>query len=568
LNNNDLSIVLCGEAGQGIQTVEHLLGRLLPLSGYYIFSTSEFMSRIRGGFNSSEVRVASTPVSAYLERIDLLFPFFKGAIQHLQKRIAPDTIILGESINIDPKEIDGHRIIDIPFSKLASEVGGTLYLNIIASGVICGLLQADLDAINHYLTKFFAEKGQEIITKNLEAMKIGYELGVNLLNSGKIQTNIPKNSKVKDNFIISGTESIGLGVIAGGCNFISSYPMSPSTGLLVFLSQQSNAFDIIAEQAEDEISAINMALGAWYAGARGMVTTSGGGFALMVEGLSLAGVTESPIVIHLAQRPGPGTGLPTRTEQADLLFALHAGHGEFPRIILAPGSAEQGFSLAQKAFNLADKYQVPVFLLTDQYFLDSNYSFSSLDLSAIKVEKQFIRTTPAYKRYQLTASGLSPRGIPGYGEGLVTLDSDEHEEDGRITENHDVRIQMVNKRLKKLELLKQDIIPPELIGPENYKNLIICWGSTYHAVREALNTLKRDDLAVLHFKQVYPVHPLTADYLKKADKTIILEGNATAQFKQLIKLQTSIEIDDQILKYNGQPFSVEEIIKKLKELLS
>jgi 2-oxoglutarate ferredoxin oxidoreductase subunit alpha len=373
---------------------------------------------------------------------------------------------------------------------------------------------------------------------------------------------------VKNNFVLSGTESIGLGAIDGGCNFISSYPMSPSTGVLVFLSQQSNAFDIIAEQAEDEISAINMALGAWYAGARGMVTTSGGGFALMAEGLSLAGVTESPIVIHLAQRPGPGTGLPTRTEQADLLFALRAGHGEFPRIILAPGSPEHGFSLAQKAFNLADKYQVPVFLLTDQYFLDSNFSFSSLDLSAIKVEKKFIRTTPSYKRYQLTTNGLSPRGIPGYGEGLVTLDSDEHEEDGRITENSDVRIQMVKKRLKKLELLKQDIIPPELIGPAKYKYLVICWGSTYHAVREALNTLKRDDLAALHFKQVYPVHPITADYLKKADKTIILEGNATAQFKQVIKLQTSIEIDDQILKYNGQPFSVEEIIKQLKERLS
>jgi len=215
-----------------------------------------------------------------------------------------------------------------------------------------------------------------------------------------------------------------LGAIAGGCSFISTYPMSPSTGVWIFLTQHSKEFDIITDQSEDEISAINMAIGAWYAGARGMVATSGGGFALMVEGLSLASMIETPVVIHLGQRPGPATGLPTRTEQADLEFVLHAGHGEFPRIILTPGTMEDAFNLSQRAFDLADKYQVPVFILTDQYFLDSYYNLPSLNLSDIRNQSHVVKTNKEYKRYQLTENGISPRGIPGYGEGLVSVDSD------------------------------------------------------------------------------------------------------------------------------------------------
>jgi 2-oxoglutarate ferredoxin oxidoreductase subunit alpha len=343
--------------------------------------------------------------------------------------------------------------------------------------------------------------------------------------------------------------------------------MSPSTAVLVFLAKHGRDFDIIAEQAEDEIAAMNMAIGAWYAGARAMVTTSGGGFALMTEGLSLAGMLESPIVIHLGQRPGPATGLPTRTEQADLELALYAGHGEFPRIILAPGKIEDAFYLTQKAFNLAAKYQVPVFVLTDQYFLDSYYNTASLDSSGVKVEEHILKSAKDYKRYELTDDGISPRGIPGFGKGLVAVDSDEHDTEGHITEDLDLRIKMVDKRLKKTDLIRAEAVPPELRGPENYKTLIVCWGSTYNVAKEAVTNLGRDNISLLHFKQLCPLHERTADYLNKAEMLIIVESNATSQFGKLIKLQTGMEIENKILKYNGLAFSVEEVVERLSGLL-
>ncbi len=563
--NGDVSIVLCGEAGQGIQTVEHILTQTLKLSGYNVFSTQEYMSRIRGGNNSTSIRISSKRVSAPLDRIDILIPFSKGSIDHLRWRISPETVILGEE-KVYKDEYDGDKAIKIPISQIASEVGGAIYSNTIAASIIAGLFKVDKNILNEFLRHRFAGKDESIIQKNIEAVKRGYEISDNLIENDGIEIEVQKDPEICNEIIMDGIEALSLGAIAGGCNFLSFYPMSPSTGVAVYLAQHSKEFDIIVEQAEDEISAINMVLGAWYAGARGLASTSGGGFALMVEALSLAGMIESPIVIHLAERPGPATGLPTRTEQADLFFALYSGHGEFPRIIFAPGKIEDMFYLAQRAFNLADKYQVPVFILTDQYVLESHYNIKMLDYASIKQEKYFIKTEKDYKRYKLTDNGISPRGIPGFGEGLVVLDSDEHDEEGHITEDQNVRNNMVNKRLRKLESIKNDIISPEFLGNENYKTLVIAWGSNYNVVKEAMEHLERNDMAFLHYKQVYPLHPSTADYLRKAEKTVIIENNATAQFANLIKLHTGIDIDKKILKYSGLPFSVEEIYKNLKDI--
>jgi 2-oxoglutarate ferredoxin oxidoreductase subunit alpha len=234
---------------------------------------------------------------------------------------------------------------------------------------------------------------------------------------------------------------------------------------------------------------------------------------------------------------------------------------------LAPGTIEDCFYLAQKAFNLADQYQVPVFVLTDQYLLESHYNIPSLDPTRTPFEKHFVETKQGYRRYQITETGLSPRGIPGFGEGLVVIDSDEHDEEGHLTEDLNLRTQMVNKRLKKLDLLKNDIIPPELVGPEDYETLVVGWGSTYHAIRESLKKLNQEDVAFLHFKQVYPLHPNTLTYFKKAKKTVIVENNGTAQFGQLIRIQTGFDMDRKILKYNGLPFSVEELGERLKSIL-
>ena len=566
--SRSVSIVLCGQAGQGIQTVEHLLTRIFKLAGHNVFATKEYMSRIRGGMNSTSIRIGSRPVRASVSRIDILVPLNKGALQHVESRLSTHTLILADK-EILSADLDRTtcKTVDVPFTQTATEIGNKIYSNVVAVGAIAGLFDIELQAASKYVERFFADKAEDVVHKNLAALKAGFDHGADLATSSQINFDIKADADVEQQVLLNGSEAVALGAIAGGCNFIASYPMSPSTGVLAFLAKHAKDFDIVAEQAEDEIAAINMGLGAWYAGARAMVTTSGGGFALMTEGVSLAGMLESPMVIHLAQRPGPATGLPTRTEQGDLELALYAGHGEFSRIILAPGTIQDAFYLTQRAFNLADKYQVPVFILTDEYFMDSYYNTATPDLAKVKVEKHITRTSKDYQRYAFTKSGVSPRGVPGYGKGLVLVDSDEHDTQGHITEDFDLRVKMVDKRLKKGERLKADIIPPELTGPEDYKSLIVCWGSTYHVVEEAIQKLERDDVALLHFKQVHPLSDTTADYLQKAKQTIIVENNATSQFARLIKLQTGIEIDNKILKYNGLSFYVEELTEKLKEIL-
>lgn len=299
-----------------------------------------------------------------------------------------------------------------------------------------------------------------------------------------------------------------------------------------------------------------------------MVTTSGGGFALMSEGISLSGMTETPIVIHLAQRPGPATGLPTRTEQGDLELALYSGHGDFPRVILAPGTLEDAFTLTQQAFNLAAQFQVPVIILTDQYFMDLYYNFPPFDLSKVEIHKHIVRTSKGYLRYKYTENGVSPRGIPGFGDGLVRADSDEHDEAGFITEDLDgTRVKMVEKRLKRLEAISKESIPPVLLGEKNYETLVIGWGSTFTAIEEALKRLGNNTVAFLHFKQVYPLPSETKAFLEKAKKVIIVENNVTGQFAKLLKLHTGFACENTILKFNGMPFSVEELVQKIALLL-
>ncbi len=566
-NIKSISIVLCGQAGQGIQTVENILTKIMSSAGFNVFATKEYMSRVRGGMNSTQIRISQEPVNAFLERIDILVPLDKGAINHVGGRVSAETVIIGEK-NVCGDEIqEGNRFYDIPFTEIATGLGNKVFSNTVAVGALASLLGVEKERVFKLIKKVFSGKPKEIIDKNIEAAEKGYQKAAELDVSFQIQA--PKKAKQnnKHQIIVNGAQAVALGAIAGGCNFVSSYPMSPSTAVLVFLAQNGSDFGIIAEQAEDEIAAVNMAVGAWYAGARVMVTTSGGGFALMTEGISLAGMIESPLVVHLAQRPGPATGLPTRTEQADLELALYAGHGEFPRIIFAPGTLEEAFQLTCKAFELADKFQVPVFILTDQYFVDSYYNTNAFDVSSRKTKQYFIKTQKNYKRYELTENGISPRGIPNYGKGFVCVDSDEHDEQGHITEDLDLRIEMVDKRLKKLDLIKEEIMSPEIIGPKKYKNLIICWGSTRNIVCEAVDILHRKDTAVLHFAQVYPLHNSASEFIGRAKKTIAVESNATGQFTRLIKINTGIDIDKMILKYNGLSFAADELAEKLAGIL-
>jgi 2-oxoglutarate ferredoxin oxidoreductase subunit alpha len=572
----DISVVLCGEAGQGIQTVETILAQAVKQSGYHIFSTKEYMSRVRGGQNSTEIRVSSHRVASYVDRIDLLLALSSGAINHLRNRISSDTLIMGDTEHINSVKNDktganipDSNFIEIPLMETAQEIGGPIFANVIAAGALSCLLNIPKEIFDGLISDMFTRKGSEILEKDLKAGEAGYTIGKSLMESeeDEIQLSIQGQSSVRDELLINGTDAVGLGCLAGECRFISSYPMTPSTPLQNFLASNAHEFELIYEQAEDEIAAINMALGASYAGARSIVATSGSGFALMEEGVGLAGMIETPIVIYIGQRPGPAVGLPTRTSQEDLNLALYSGPGEFPRIIFSPGNLEDAFTLTHKAFDLAEKYQIPVFILSDQYFADCYYNIPSLPLEDVENENYLVKTTPEYKRYLITHDGITPRGIPGYGDGLVIVDSDEHDEEGHITEDLEIRTHMVNKRLIKMEQIRGEAVAPELGGSEDYQRLVIGWGSTYWPIREGVESFNKkypdQKLGFLHFKQVYPLHQSVADYLEKAEDVIILENNAQGQLANLIKLETGFEIQEKLLKYNGMPFSVEEVEERI-----
>ena len=564
----DVSIVLAGEAGQGIQTLEKILVNTLR-KRYHIYSTKEYMSRVRGGINSTEIRVSSKKVHAFINQIDILIPIHKDVMKRksILRRINEGTVIIGDKELMSENDFEGYNFVDVPFTKIAKEIGGEIYFNVIATGMLVGILDIEDEVAIEIIKSQFKNKSDEVINNNVKALKRGLEIGKRLEAEKKIVVEIKPEEDLTNNIMLNGSEAIGIGAIAGGCNFIASYPMSPSTGVLTYLSKMSKEFGIVVDQAEDEISAINMSLGAWYAGARAIVTTSGGGFALMNEAISLAGMTETPVVVHLAQRPGPATGLPTRTAQEDLNHVLYAGHGNFPRIILAPGTIEEGIELTHKAFNLADKYQVPVFILTDQYYVDSFYDLVEMNLTDLKNEYHIIETDENYERYNLTENGISPRGIPGYGKGYVAVDSDEHYENGRITEDHDVRNSMVMKRLQKLDQLKKDIITPVLVGDDKYKGLVIGWGSNFNVIAEALKNLIGEKLAFLHFKQIYPLHPMIKKYIEQSEFSIVIENNVAGQFSNLIQQEICRKIDYKILKYDGLPFAVEEIETEIRKIL-
>jgi len=561
---NDISIVLAGEAGQGIQTIEQLLTKILKLDGFHIYATKEYMSRVRGGTNSISIRIASRPVQAPLQRIDLLVALDEKVIPHLQYRVTEETIIAGDT------EVLGSvpGLLHVPLRQMAGELGNEMYANTIALGLISGLLAVDAQVMEKYLASRFADKGEEVVANNIKAAGLGYDRSRGMRESGEVRfADITRHDNANE-IMVNGSDAIAMGAIAGGCQCITSYPMTPGTGVITFMAQHQHDFNLLVEQAEDEIAAINMAMGAWYAGARAMVTTSGGGFALMTEGVSLAGMLEMPVVIHLAQRPGPATGLPTRTEQGDLELALYAGHGEFPRIILAPESLQSAFALSRKAFELADRYQVPVIILSDQYLVDTYYNTAAFALDPRENEHFIVETAEDYRRYQLTPDGISPRGIPGRGLGLVSADSDEHDEAGHITEDLELRVQMVDKRLHKLVKIKEELLPAVLEGSKDCRTIVVSWGSTNPIVREALGRLGSNDVAHIAIQQVYPLPADLHQYLTTAGKTIIVENNATSQMGSLILRETGHRFHHAILKYNGLPFTVEELVAHFQECLS
>jgi len=554
-NKDEITLVLGGEAGQGIQTVEQILLWAFKMTGFNVCATKEYMSRVRGGQNSTQIRVSNQRVSAFREHTDLLVALSPGALEHLQDRVSLDTVVLGD------EKVVADVALGLPFSRLAQEVGGPIFANIIAAGAVCSLFQVEADIFNQCLSAMFSRKGEEILRKDILAGEKGYQLAESW---PKIV--LEKDSTLSSQILLNGSEAVALGCMAGGCKFISSYPMTPSTAVQTFLAEHGSEVGLVYEQAEDEIAALNMALGASYAGAPSMVATSGSGFALMTEAVGLSGMMEIPVVIYIGMRPGPAVGLPTRTAQEDLNLALYSGPGEFARAIFAPGQLEDAYQLSQRAFHLADKYQIPVFILSDQYLADLNCNLPEDGLVDVEPEKYLVETEENYQRYQLTPDGISPRGVPGYGRGLVVVDADEHDQEGHITEDLELRTRMVEKRYHKLRMLRDEALAPVLYGEEDCEVLLVGWGSTYHPLEEARRELDRDDVGVLHFQQLYPLHPDTDKYLE-GKKTLIYENNIQGQLANLLKLEAGVDIQKRVLKYNGMPFSVEEVLRSVREVV-
>ena len=568
----DYNIKIAGAAGQGMQTIGQVLSKAFLRGGYHVFTLQSYHSRIRGGHTFFQIRISDRPVSAMDERADMLIALNQESVQLHGGKLKEPCVILYDASAVKecaPKA----ACFDVPFVKLAKETGGeAIYANAVAVGAAMGIIDFGLDLLEDIFVSFFEAKHKDAaIEANVKAAKAGYDFAKNRYKLARRIKIIPKDGSGR--ILINGNEAIALGALAAGCKFYSAYPMTPSTSIMLTVTKFADDFGVVVEQTEDEIAAINMAIGAAYTGVRAMTATSGGGLALMVEGISLAGMTETPVVIADAQRPAPATGLPTRTEQGDLEFVLYSGHGEFPRIVFAPGSPKEAFDITIKAFDLAEKYQIPVFILTDQYLADSLNDMDESNIREPKINRYLIsdaelKKSKEYKRYLLTADGISPRAIPGQAGVTVIADSDEHTEDGHLTEDLDIRVKMVDKRLKKMDGIRREAIAPTISGDRGGDTAVLCWGSTRGPAKEAVDILNRGGkkIKLIHLSQIWP---FSADALKKelgGIKSIwMIEGNATGQLANLIKRECGIDINNRVLRYDGMPFSPEYIAERISK---
>ena len=568
----DISIRIGGEAGQGIQSVSSIIAKAFVRHGFYVFINQDFESRIRGGHNFDQVRISTAAVRAVGEKIDILIALDQDTIYRDIDSMTEDGIVLydGDMIRFDAEK---RNHLSVPFGRIASDVGKSkIMINSVATGAAIALTDFSLQPVLDCLQDQFQQKGSKTVEYNQQSASAGYDFVKRNLNH-ESYFKIPPAELTREKMLLSGSQALALGAMASGLKFYSGYPMSPATSIMEFIALHADPYNIIVEQAEDEIAAVNMVIGANYAGARAMTATSGGGFCLMVEALSLAGMTETPAVIVVAQRPGPSTGLPTRTEQADLSFVMHAGHGDFPRAILAPGHPEQALSLVSKAFNLADKYQTPVMVLVDQHFNDAFFTIDNLNLQNIKIDRghilsdQDLPLTKAFKRYAIGDSGISPRILPGHTKAVLYADSDEHTEEGHITESATVRRQMVRKRMKKLEGLRREIAPPEIYPAGNAELTLMGWGSTHGVIKEAVDALNQDGVTarMMHYSELFPFDIRHAPMpLLEKSKILAVENNFSGQFADFFSAQTGLSIDQRILKYDGRPFTSHEIIEHIK----
>jgi 2-oxoglutarate ferredoxin oxidoreductase subunit alpha len=554
----DITIRVAGQAGQGVKTTGSLLEGALARLGLHVFSTQSYMSRIRGGLNWFDIRLADGELFGGKEQAEVLIALTRPALEVLK-----ETVSEGGKILFDGPSAEG--AIAIEFTKVAKELtGSAIMANTVAGGAVFALLGYDVERLCDHLRESFASKGEQVVGNNLRCARRGAEL-VGRGNGFLTKSPSPAGAPPR---VTSGAEAIALGAATAGVKFYTAYPMTPSTPVLHYLAGavEAKKFSLVVEQAEDEIAAINMVCGAAYAGVPAMTGTSGGGFALMVEGVSLAGMLELPATIFVGMRPGPATGLPTRTAQQDLQFVLYAGHGEFPRAIYAPGTIQQCYELTHRAIQIAHKYQTPTFILADQFLADAAKNIPPLDQALRPVDRHIAASAAGnYARYALAEGGVSPRAIPG-GDALVVVDSDEHTPDGHLTEDFAARLAQQDKRMSKLACMTAEAIGPTFYGPADAPTLLVCWGSTYGPAREAVDSLiaRRQPTALLHFSQVWPIDPAAASKaIGRRQRIVFVEGNQTGQFLAICRQLGLVGACEHIGRYDGLPFTGGQIAERL-----
>lgn len=557
--------MIAGPAGGGIKSAGLLLQKILRLNGYYTFGYTEYPSLIRGGDNTYQIDFAKTPINSSETKLDLLVALNENSYNLHIKSLNTARPAAGGAIALIEEEL--YKTTDpntkpIPITQILTDnklppiLENTIYI-----GVCCGILGVDLENVKAIVKDTY----EKFVDENILAIEKGYEVGKTIESPFTIETS---QNGANDSQVATANEAVAQSFIDAKGGFFTSYPMTPATSILHNLADKGPKKGVIVKQAASEIEAIGLCAGASYAGKRSMTATSGGGFALMTEFVSLLGGAEIPLVIVDSQRPAPATGLPTQTEQGDLLFAIHAGHGDFPKIVLAPGDPEEAYFLMADALNLAEKYQVPVIFLLDKHLSESSFTIPKYNISKITIEKETKPTDPKtpFKRYSLdTETGISPRTVPGEPNGMYICNSDEHDEFGYSIEGGEIRSKIMEKRMKKLETIATALPPPKIYGEPDAETLIICWGSTKGVILDSMAALNESGKKV-KFMQIQYLWPFPSQFVQaetaNAKKLILVENNYSAQLGTLLE-QAGVKIDQTITKYNGQPFFKDKLIEKL-----
>ncbi|OGI06716.1 MAG: hypothetical protein A3I68_08175 [Candidatus Melainabacteria bacterium RIFCSPLOWO2_02_FULL_35_15] len=587
-NKNNIIVRIAGAAGDGIQSTGELLGKTCSRMGLHVLAYNSFQSAIRGGHAWLQMAIGSMKQYDHGEKPEVALLFNKTSPPVHVSDVKSGGTIFYNAGSIKKEEIESLRpdvnFYGLDFKAMADAAKLTdvnpVMINVMLSGALVQILNLDPKVTLEFIKHKFLKKGDEVVQLNNAIFNLGFEW--TKVNTKPLELNLKGDNNPK--LFMSGNDAIGMGLVAGGLKFYAAYPMSPATGILHYVSALTHSDKIIVKQVEDELSAINWAIGAGHAGVRAATGTAGGGFCLMVEGIGFAAMSEVPVVTVLVQRGGPSTGVPTKTEQADINLAM-SGNGEFPRFILAPKDLEDCFYQAARALNIAEKYQVPVILISD-FFLSEHFgTVNDLDFSKIKIERGKLMTewknSEKYKRYAYTEDGISPRVRPGTPGAMHLVVSDEHNEYGHLMSDVDVglphareaRIKMHAKRMHKVELMIEngDAKPPVLEGDTNAKTTFVSWGSTYGYVKSAMSLLEKEGIKAnhLHFTDIYPIpREKTLVLLKKCNRLISVEANMCNSLCRQILAETGFEIREHINRWDGEPFTGEYIVKELKKKLA